>query len=227
MSDGSNRSQNSLINILLVPLILALVAGTTSPWWFEPLQDAFRSGEKKADVTEQPSSTEEPKPSTTPEDASEPSGESTIPEKKTSIEKLDVSLVEVNNDNEYSSNYGTSKIIDSNVKSYWSTKSGSILDVVLDFYFDEPKSISQVNIYSPKDGGSHTQPVEVDLIFLGNSGEEITSQTITLKSSSDQWQEYKLERVDNVSSVKVDLGEPKNNTASYITINEIRFYGYE
>ena len=144
-----------------------------------------------------------------------------------SPEKLDVSLVEVNNANERSTRYNADKIVDSNVESYWKTKKGSILDIDLEFYFEKPKSLSQINVYSSRNEGSYTQPEEVELIFFNDSGKEITSQTITPKGSSDQWQEHKFETVDNVSRVKMELGEPRNNTASYITINEIRFYGTE
>ena len=69
------------------------------------------------------------------------------------------------------------------------------------------------------------QPLAIELIFFGNS-EEITRQQIKLKGSSDQWQEYKLEVVENVTSVKMELHELTNDTARYITFNEVRFYGY-
>lgn len=219
MSNGSNGNPNSLINILLVPIILALVVGGTAPWWFEPLKEIFSSNQNGGDVVQQTSATEDI-PETAPEN---PSSVNT----NTSVEKLDVSLVEVNNDNEFSSSYATSKIVDGNVQSYWRTESGSILDVVLDFHFDQPNSLNQIHIYATRDGGSYTQPVEIKLIFFDDSKREIASQTMTLRSSSEQWQEYTLEKVDNVSSVTIDLGEPKNNTARYITINEIRFYGGE
>ena len=229
MTNGGNKNPNPLIDKLIVPIVLAFVVGGTSPWWFEPLTNTFTSRKSKDDSPQLISPNRETKPGNPSTDVSEPLEKRSTPELTTSVEKLEVYSVRVNDENEYSRSYSASNMTDSNVESYWRTKRGSILDVALDFSFDKPKkSLSQVNIYSSKDGGSYTQPVEVKLIFFDDSGEEITRELITLKGSSDQWQKYELDaRVNNVSNVKIELGEPENNTARYIAINEIRFYGYE
>lgn len=229
MSESSNGKKNLWLTVFVIPFataIIALINSPDEPWWFgKRMPIRINSDEGLFKTTSPNQKTKTSNPST---DISEPLEKESTPEPNNSIEKVDVYSVRADNENESSSSYSALNITDGNVKSYWKTKRGLILDVALDFSFDEPKSLSQIDIYSPKDGGSYTQPVEIELVFLDDSGEEITSQTIMRKGSSDDWQEYELEKkVDNVISVKMEIGELKNNTASYIALNEVRFYGYE
>lgn len=192
MSDSNNGNKNSLIDKLLLPIILAFIVGGSSPWWFTELKNTF--GNKGGEVEfDNPTSSDDKAQSDSLDNNPESAEESLNSDKTNlSIEKQDVSSVEVNNGNEYSTGYGADRIIDSNVESYWSTKRGSILDIDLEFYFEKPKSLSQINIYSLRDEGSYTQPEEIKLIFFNDSEKEITSQTIMSKGSSDQWQEHNL-----------------------------------
>ena len=223
MANSENRNPNpdSLINKIIVGAALAFLAGGTLPWWYEPVKDALDGSNKTKAQPEQ---------TLTSDDDQKSGGQSSRYENTNApAKKLEVSSVKVNEEND-SGSYPIEHVKDSNNQSYWSSKPGLTLDVVIDFSFDEPVSLSQINIYSPYHTGGDTQPKKVEFIFLNKSKEKITSYETEFRDSADKWQEYKehkFERVNNVSSVKMMLGEPHEQTASFIKIHEIRFYGYE
>ena len=149
-----------------------------------------------------------------------------------SRKKIKILHASVNNNNEFSSRYDALKTVDSYFKTYWSTKGGEILDVFMEFFFHEPKSVSGFKIYAPIEKNNYappekyTQPKIVELIFFNDSEEEITRKQIKLDTPSKQLEKHDFEQINNVSKVKLKMKELTKKTAIYLTIHELEFYGY-
>lgn len=141
------------------------------------------------------------------------------------IAKIRVISASVDNQNFYSDTYGPAMAVDSNIESYWSTRSGAILDVALDFSFEKTSTISSLRIYAPDKGNSYTQPKTMNLIFLDESDVEISRRRIRLTGSYAEWQSYEFDPVNGASSVRITIDELTRDIASYLTVNEIEFFG--
>ena len=139
------------------------------------------------------------------------------------ISKILVTSAEANTS--FSAAYDANKSIDSNLNSYWSTTPGRILDTKLEYYFEKPKSLLELHIYSPKKGDGYTQPRQVLVSFYDESNGKLSTQTINLVGPYNKWQKIKMKPVDKVSRVVVEPKSLTVNIASYLTINEIAFYG--
>lgn len=141
------------------------------------------------------------------------------------IAKLRVVSASVNNQNSYSETYGPTAAIDGNIESYWSTQSGAILDVELDFFLERTSTISNLRIYAPDKGSRYTQPKTMNLIFLDEAGIELARRQIRLTGSYAEWQSYEFEPVHGASSIRLLINELTRDIASYLTMNEIQFFG--
>lgn len=180
------------------------------------------SAEGELDTGENPDSPAIPNTTDRPE-PNLPSSESDA-----EVERIDIERVTVADENSYSSAYGPDKTIDNNIASsnYWSTKAGSIIEVVLNFSLEEENTVSEIHFISTRSGSSYTQPQSLELLFFNASDEEVAKQEIELAPPNSEWERHSFEAVPNVSRVQIELLDPLNDTASYMTLNEVQFYGY-
>ena len=154
----------------------------------------------------------------------EPPPESSAPEPK----RISIERATVEDENFYSSSYGPEKTVDNNIdfNNYWSTKAGSIIEVVLNFSFEAENTVSEIHFVSTRSGSSYTQPQSLELLFFDASDKEIATREVQLTPPKTEWERRGFDPVANVSRVQVELRDPLNDTASYMTLNEVQFYGY-
>lgn len=228
----------------LVGAFAALFTAIGAPEFFPSLIKFFfgltsseRSSEVDSSGSEEPSgwgstsSVDTPSPTLlpthTPASASAPSTSQT-PTGKQDIKpiKLKIERVTVEDDNSYSFNYGPEKTIDNNHRNYWSTKNGAIIEVALKFFLEETSTVSDIHFISTRNNGVYTQPQSLNLAFINESGEKIEERNIQVKTPNTQWERNDFDSVANVSMIRLQLLDPLNDTGSYMTLNEVQFYGF-
>ncbi len=170
-----------------------------------------------------PTPISEPTPAPNPPTSQTPTGNQDIEPIKLKIER-----VTVEDDNSYSSIYGPEKTIDNNISSgnYWSTENGAIIEVSLNFFLEEISTVNKIHFISTRNNGSYTQPQSLDLAFINESGEKVEERTIQVKTPNTQWERNDFDPVANVSMIRLQLLDPLNDTGSYMTLNEVQFYGF-
>lgn len=233
MSNEENNSSNGISKWFL-GLLGTIISAVAIFWLTTGIQDRTTESSENEPaevVAENPSSPGTSARVEEPENINEPVEDpvqDSEPATELEAAKLEIERVTVENENLYSTNYGPDKTIDNNIASgnYWSTETGAIIDVALDFFLEEPSSVSEIHFLSTRNNGSYTQPQSINLIFMDNAGEKISEQEIQLYPPNREWERHDFSPVSGVKSIKLEMQDPLHDTGRYYTLNEVQFYGF-
>ena len=125
----------------------------------------------------------------------------------------------------YSILYSESNLFDGDSKTYWSTKKGMVSNVSIEIALEGESDVETLKVYAPSNGSNYSQPKLVSIEFLGASGALLQKEEFNLTGSNSIWRAKNSEQIKRVASILVNVDTHFNDSADYLTINEIEVYG--
>lgn len=143
--------------------------------------------------------------------------------------RLIIKEAKVENENVLSPEYGPDNLIDNDCDnlSYWATKEGSSNDAVLNFILSTPSTVSEVRLYSMRFKGRATQPKKLSLYFFDEFDKKVVKPKELIQEIpiSRDWVKHEFDPVKDVKRIQMRTLEPLNASATFLSFNEVRFYG--
>jgi len=125
----------------------------------------------------------------------------------------------------FSSLYSESKLFDGDSKTYWSTKKDMVSNVSLEIALERESDIETLKVFAPSYGPRYAQPKLVSLQFLGTGGIQLQEEEFSLTGANSMWRVENSEPIKKVASILVNVKALFNDSAAFLTINEIEVYG--